>query len=50
VLRLLPELGSADWVIRIAAATIMLLAGTAAATMAASRVTRVEPTRALRGD
>lgn len=50
MVRLLPELGSGQWSFRIAAALLMMIAGAAAATIAARHAASIEPMRALRGD
>jgi putative ABC transport system permease protein len=50
LVRLLPELGAADWIYRSAAAMILIAAGAAAAMIAARLATSIEPITALRQD
>jgi hypothetical protein len=49
IVRLLPELGSSQWAVRLAAAIVMSIAGMAAAMIAARQAASVEPVQALRG-
>ena len=50
IARLLPELGSGDWLFRTGAAALMLVTGAVAAILAAWHAASIEPARALRGD
>jgi ABC-type antimicrobial peptide transport system permease subunit len=48
--RLLPELGRGDWLLRTGAAAVMIVVGAVAAIVAARHAISIEPVRALRAD
>src|SRR5204862_2930056 len=50
IVTLLPELGAGSWLFRIGAATIMIGASAAAASIAARHAALIQPMRALQGD